>query len=60
MLNTRTSRILLVYEKISHEKDSHVKNDSEVHQLRNGFRELYFQPTKPGAEIRAQECKPKA
>jgi len=59
-LNTRTSRILLVYEKISHEKDTHLTNDSEVHQLRNGFRELYFQPSKPGAEIRAQECKPKA
>ena len=48
-LNTRTSRILLTYEKVqSNVDDEGLTSESKVHAMRNGFRELYFQPTKPG------------
>ena len=48
-LNTRTSRILLTYEKVqTNVDDEGLASESKVHAMRNGFRELYFQPTKPG------------
>ena len=48
-LNTRTSRILLTYEKVeANVDDEGLTSESKVHAVRNGFRELYFQPTKPG------------
>ena len=48
-LNTRTSRILLTYEKVvTNVENKGLATESKVHAIRNGFRELYFQPTKPG------------
>ena len=59
VLNMRTSRVLLTYEKISMLTDDQSVSESEVHTMRNGFRDLYFKPTKPGADVRSEECRKK-
>ena len=48
----------MAYEKIFDEREKSVlESVGEVHSLKNGFRDLYFQPTPPGTQNAQKKVK---